>query len=223
MVRLVLASQSPARLATLRAAGLHPEAIVSGVDETSLGDETPSGLAGRLAQLKAEAVAERLSYGGETTVVVGCDSVLELHGSPYGKPHTAEVAVERWRLMRGRTGRLHSGHHVIVRSGSRLAAQNRTAETGVHFADLTDAEIDAYVATGEPLQVAGGFTIDGLGGAFVSRIDGDHHNVVGISLPLLRTMLLDLGVVWPDLWVAPAESSPHSGRHRGLGITGDSG
>lgn len=203
MVRLVLASQSPARLATLRSAGLHPEPIVSGVDETSLADETPAHLAGRLARLKAEAVAERLTYGPGTTVVVGCDSVLELHGSVYGKPHTPEVAVERWHLMRGQTGLLHSGHHVIVRSQDTAADQNRTAETAVHFADLTDSEIHAYVATGEPLQVAGGFTVDGLGGAFVSRIDGDHHNVVGISLPVLRTMLLDLGVSWPDLWDAP--------------------
>jgi septum formation protein len=201
--RLVLASASPARLATLRQAGLNPEVIVSGVDETGVAAGTPAELAGRLAQLKAEAVADRLGVGdARTTVLVGCDSVLELDGEIYGKPGQVEVAEARWRRMRGRSGVLHTGHHVIVLHDVDRRTDNRAAATRVHFAAVSDDEIAAYVATGEPLEVAGGFTIDGLGGPFVSGIEGDHHNVVGISLPLLRTMLAGLGVPWPSLWTA---------------------
>ena len=134
-------------------------------------------------------------------LVLGCDSVLELDGQVYGKPADAEVATQRWRLMRGGSGTLHTGHWVVDNrdrgSGATLGA---TASTVVHFADLSDAEIEAYVATGEPLAVAGGFTLDGFGGAFVSGVTGDPHNVVGISLPLLRLMLDELGFVWTDFW-----------------------
>jgi septum formation protein len=200
-LRLVLASASPARLATLRQAGLDPEPIVSGVDESGVQADSAPALAARLAQLKAEAVAARIVAGSEPTVVIGCDSVLELDGAVYGKPQTPEVAIERWQRMRGRSGVLHTGHHVIVLDITGSWAKNADASTKVHFAELSDAEIAAYVATGEPLQVAGGFTIDGLGGPFVTGIEGDHHNVVGISLPLLRLMLADLGVAWPTLWV----------------------
>ncbi len=133
-------------------------------------------------------------------VVIGCDSLLELDGLGYGKPRSAEEAIGRWRRMRGRAGLLHTGHCVLLDDGRRTERRAAVATTIVHFADLTDAEITAYVATGEPLQVAGAFTVDGLGGAFVSGIEGDHHNVVGISLPLLRGLLSDLGVGWPDLW-----------------------
>ncbi len=201
--RLVLGSQSPARLATLRNAGLDPEVIVSGVDESTVGTPDPADLAVRLAVLKARAVADRLPDGPGGPLVIGCDSVLEFDGAVHGKPHTAAEATRRWRHMRGGTGVLHTGHCVIDTADGREVA--RQAATTVHFADLSDAEIDAYVATGEPLHVAGAFTLDGLGGAFVTGIEGDPHSVVGISLPLLRTMVAELGVVWTDLWSTPAE------------------
>lgn len=199
-VRVVLASASPARLRTLRAAGLEAEVVVSGVDETAITAPRVADLAGRLARLKAEAVASGLAADPRPTVVVGCDSLLELHGAAYGKPGSAAEAEARWRRMRGGSGVLHTGHHVLLRRDGTDRARSAVASTTVDFADLSDAEIAAYVATGEPLQVAGAFTVDGLGGPFVTRIEGDYHNVVGISLPLLRDLLGDLGVVWPDLW-----------------------
>jgi len=200
-VRLVLASASPARLATLRHAGLDPEVMVSGVDESTVRAEDVAGLTARLARLKAAAVASRVVPGPAPVVVVGCDSLLELDGVGHGKPGTPALAIERWRRMRGRSGVLHTGHQVIV-VGPGAGTAAAVASTTVHFADLSDAELEAYVGTGEPLQVAGGFTVDGLGGPFVSGIEGDHHNVVGISLPLLRQLLLSLGVAWPSLWRA---------------------
>ena len=196
--RLILASASPARLATLRSAGIDPEVIVSGVDESGVEAATPAELAQRLATLKAEAVA--VDQDDPARLILGCDSVLELDGVAYGKPHTPDVAVERWQAMRGRSGVLHTGHRLIL--GDRSVG--RTASTKVHFADLSDAEIEAYVATGEPLVVAGAFTLDGLGGAFVAGIEGDPHNVVGISLPLLRVLVGELGLAWTDLWRASA-------------------
>ena len=193
-MRLILGSASPARLATLRSAGIHPEVMVSGVDESTVTTPDPVGLAVELATRKARAVAETVS----DAIVIGCDSVLELDGEMHGKPLDADEATIRWRAMRGRSGVLHTGHCLIdTRTGTEVA---RSADTTVHFADLTDAEIDAYVATGEPLLVAGGFTLDGLGGAFVTGIEGDPHTVVGISLPLLRTMFSELGFSWTDLW-----------------------
>ncbi len=192
--RLVLASQSPARLATLRAAGVEPEVVVSGVDESQVHSHDAANLAAALAQLKCRAVAARLA--DPDAVVVGCDSVLAFEGDVLGKPYDADTATMRWRRLRGRSGVLHTGH--CVRRGDRELID--TSSTVVHFADVTDEEIDAYVATGEPLQVAGAFTIDGLGGAFVRGIEGDPHGVVGISLPLLRELLRDVDVVWTDLW-----------------------
>lgn len=196
-MRVVLASQSPARLATLRNAGLDPEVVVSGVDESVLSTPDPAELSRELARLKAEAVAP----GFTDALVIGCDSVLEFQGVVHGKPHTAETAVERWRAMRGSSGVLHTGHCIVDTRDRRTIA--RSAETVVHFADLSDEEIAAYVATGEPLHVAGAFTIDGIGGAYVTGIEGDPHTVVGIGLPLLRELVGELGIAWHDLW-APA-------------------
>lgn len=200
MTPLVLASQSPARLETLRRAGVEPVVIVSGVDEDQLGELPPAELALQLAELKCAAVAGRddLPAGA---LVIGCDSVLDLDGRALGKPDDADDATARWREMRGRSGVLHTGHALRDTESGHVASA--TASTTVHFADVTDAEIAAYVATGEPLYVAGAFTIDGLGGAFVTGIEGDHHNVVGLSLPLVRELLAELGRSWVDLWADP--------------------
>jgi septum formation protein len=196
-VQLVLASASPARLATLRSAGIEPLVIVSGVDESQVDVLPPPELALQLAELKCSAVAERADLP-EDGLVLGCDSVLELDGEAFGKPRDAEEAVARWHQMRGRSGVLHTGHSLRETTSARVAAA--TASTTVHFADLSDDEITAYVATGEPLSVAGAFTVDGLGGAFVTGIEGDHHNVVGLSLPLVRELVAELGRAWTDLW-----------------------
>jgi septum formation protein len=198
---LVLASASPARLATLRGAGVEPVVIVSGVDESQLDDLPAAEHALQLAELKCAAVAGRddLPAG---CVVLGCDSVLELDGEVHGKPADAAEAVARWRRMRGRSGVLHTGHSLHDTVTGRVAAA--TASTTVHFAALSDDEVTAYVGTGEPLHVAGAFTVDGLGGAFVTGLDGDYHNVVGVSLPLVRDLLAELGRSWTDLWTAEA-------------------
>ena len=198
--RLILASASPARLRTLRSAGLSPEVLVSGVDETAVAASTVAELVSRLARLKAETAAAMLGNDQQATIVIGCDSLLELDGAAYGKPGSTAEATERWHRMRGRSGILHTGHHVLLRHAGQQRSASAVASTTVHFAELTDAEVTAYVATGEPLEVAGAFTVDGLGGPFISGIEGDHHNVVGISLPLLRTLLGGLGIAWPSLW-----------------------
>jgi septum formation protein len=194
---LVLGSASPARLQTLRNAGVEPTVIVSGIDESQLDGLPPAELALQLAELKCAAVAEREGLPA-AALVLGCDSVLELDGQALGKPADAAEAVLRWQQMRGRTGVLRTGHCLRDTTTGRVAAA--TASTTVHFADLDDAEIAAYVATGEPLQVAGAFRVDGLGGPFVTGIEGDHHNVVGVSLPLLRELVAELGHTWTDLW-----------------------
>lgn len=198
---LVLASASPARLATLRAAGVEPIVVVSGVDEDQVSDVPPAEMALQLAELKCAAVAGRNDLPPDV-LVLGCDSVLELDGEPLGKPADAAEATRRWQAMRGRAGVLHSGHCLRDTATGNVAAA--TASTTVHFADVTDEEIAAYVASGEPLQVAGAFTIDGLGGPFVTRLEGDHHTVVGVSLPLLRELVAELGHSWTELW-SPAE------------------
>lgn len=195
-MRIVLASQSPARLATLRSAGIEPEVIVSGVDEDQVTTTDAANLAAALAQLKCRAVAAQVDTDA---LVIGCDSVLALDGEIFGKPGTPAEASARWRRMRGRSGVLHTGH-CVSRGGEEVI---ETGSTVVHFAMVSDAEIEAYVATGEPLHVAGAFTIDGLGGAFVTGIEGDPHNVVGLSVPLLRTLVGDLGIAWTDLWNRP--------------------
>jgi septum formation protein len=200
-VRLHLASTSPARLATLRAVGIEPVTFAPGVDEdaavAAAGPLAAPEMVMLLARLKAEAVAS--AHPELNGLVLGGDSAFELDGVVYGKPHLPDVARERWHAQRGRAGLLHSGHWLIdTRTG---AAAGAPAVARVEFAsDITDAEIDAYIATGEPLEVAGAFTIDARGAAFIERIEGDPHAVVGLSIPLLRTLVRSLGVEWTDLW-----------------------
>ncbi|MGI5178913.1 Maf family protein [Dactylosporangium sp. CA-152071] len=204
MKTFILASASPARRRLLQAAGIEPRVIVSGVDESAI--EAPGGaaLAGTLAELKALAVAEAAGVAGTDALVLGCDSVLELDGDVLGKPADADEAVARWKAMRGRSGVLYTGHCLVdAGSGSNTS---KTVGTVVHFAEPDDEEIAAYVATGEPLHVAGAFTIDGLGGVFVDRIEGDHGNVVGLSLPTLRVLMSILGVRITDFWRGRIES-----------------
>ncbi len=215
MPSLLLASASPARLATLRSAGLDPAVLVSGVDEPAVvaryGVTDGEDVALVLARAKAEEVAGREEVPDDA-LVLGCDSVLELTGPDgerqvHGKPADAAQARERWRAMRGRSGVLHTGHWLVdAREDGSGATLGGVASVTVHFADVTDEEVDAYVATGEPLAVAGAFTLDGLGGAFVRGVEGDPHAVVGVSLPLLRELVREAGVSWPELWTPGARA-----------------
>jgi septum formation protein len=210
MTSLVLASTSPARLTLLRNAGIEPIVIAPGVDEPAVAARAEAaGLIGSVADLvqllakaKGEAVAGNPASGGN--IIVACDSSLELDGVSLGKPHQPEIARDRWRSMRGRSGTLHTGHWVIdnrnPQPGQLPPATGVVTSTLVHFADLSDAEIDAYVATGEPLQVAGAFTIDARGGAFIRAIEGDSHSVIGLSLAALRLACQQLGVEYTSLW-----------------------
>jgi septum formation protein len=191
---VVLASGSPARLAVLRAAGLEPKVVVSGVDESAFSADTPAELAGLLAEAKAAAVASGLAEG----LVIGCDSLLDLDGRALGKPASADEAAARWRAMSGRTGTLVTGHCVVDAATGRRAAA--VAGTRVRFGSPSQEEIAAYVASGEPLEVAGAFTLDGRGGWFVEGIDGDHGTVLGISLPVLRRLLAEVGYGVTGLW-----------------------
>ncbi|MEU6544423.1 nucleoside triphosphate pyrophosphatase [Streptomyces sp. NPDC046859] len=199
--RLVLASQSPARLNLLRQAGLSPEVLVSGVDEDAVTAPTPAELALALAEAKASVVAARPEVQG--AIVIGCDSVLDLDGQPLGKPADIEEAAARWKAMRGRAGTLQTGHCIYDTAIGRYSSA--TASTVVHFGEPTDDEIAAYVASGEPLHVAGAFTLDGRSAPFIDGIEGDHGNVIGISLPMVRRLLGRLGVGITELW-APAEA-----------------
>ncbi|MHC5703560.1 nucleoside triphosphate pyrophosphatase [Streptomyces tirandamycinicus] len=194
--RVVLASASPARLGLLRDAGLAPEVVVSGVDEDALTAPDPGTLALVLAEAKADAVATRPESAG--ALVIGCDSVLELDGEALGKPSDEEEATARWKSMRGRAGILRTGHCVVDTTTGRRASA--TDSTTVRFGDPTDAEIAAYVASGEPLHVAGAFTLDGRSAPFIDSIEGSHGNVIGLSLPLLRRLLAELGIGITDLW-----------------------
>jgi len=203
-VRLVLASTSPARLATLRAAGVEPLTISPGVDEDAVvaaaGHLEPAEMVELLARAKAEAVAE--SHGSTIDgLILGGDSAFVIDGIIHGKPHLPEIARERWLRQRGRTGVLYSGHWLIDhRGGTNHGCTGIVTHAEVTFADVTDDEIDAYIATGEPLHVAGAFTIDSLGGPFITSIVGDPHTVVGLSLPALRNLVRSLGIDWTNLW-----------------------
>ncbi|WSG06479.1 Maf family nucleotide pyrophosphatase [Micromonospora sp. NBC_01739] len=207
-IRLVLASASPARRKTLQAAGIEPDVLVSGVDESVVVTERAEDLCLELAGLKAQAVLARLRPAADQrTLVLGCDSVLAFDGQILGKPTDSADATARWERMRGRSGVLHSGHCILDVEGGRRA--EAVASTVVHFADIDDHEIATYVRSGEPLAVAGAFTIDGLGGPFVERIEGDPSTVIGLSLPLLRRLLAELDLRITDLWtkVAPGSQS----------------
>jgi len=193
---LVLASASPARLRLLRDAGLDPRVVVSGVDESTVVADDPRELVLALATAKARTVAADLL--GHRRLVLGCDSMLVFDGETMGKPGTPEAATERWLRMRGKHGVLLTGHCVIDTSTDRQASD--VGETTIHFGEPTDAEIAAYVASGEPLQVAGAFTLDGRAAPFIDGIDGDASNVIGLSLPLLRRLLGELGVGITELW-----------------------
>jgi septum formation protein len=189
-----------------------PTVEISGIDESDVTATTPDGVALELAQRKARTVAARLRG---PALVVGCDSVLDIDGTGYGKPGSAGEANARWRLMRGRSGVLVTGHCLIAVDSPRHREVTDVARTVVHFANVSDEEIDAYVASGEPLHVAGAFTLEGLGGAFIEGVDGDPHNVMGVSVPLLRRLVGTLGIRWIDLWDRPRHRDPgRDGRHR---------
>jgi septum formation protein len=201
----VLGSQSSARLNVLRSAGIDPVVRVSGVDEdavaAALTDPRPAELVTALAEAKAHAVVAALAGELPDAVVIGCDSMLSINGTMVGKPGTPEVARTRWQEMAGKTGELLTGHVVLRLSHGVVDRTASGAETTtVRFGTPSDAELDAYLATGEPLHVAGGFTLDGMGGWFVDGIDGDPSSVIGISLPLTRRLLAEVGVSVIDLW-----------------------
>jgi septum formation protein len=195
-MRLILASASPSRLRLLRAAGIDPEVVVSAVDEDQMLEQMPDASPQEVAVVLAQAKARDVAVRHPGRLVLGADSVLDVDGRSLGKPLTAQVAVARWRELRGRSAELITGHCLIHPDGETVAA----ARTRVHFAQPDDAEIDAYVATGEPLHVAGGFTLDGYGSAFVQGVEGDPANVIGLGIPLLRQMIRDAGLNWTDLW-----------------------
>ncbi|MFC0544304.1 Maf family protein [Kutzneria chonburiensis] len=204
-MRLVLGSQSSARLNVLRAAGIEPVVRVSGVDEdavaAALTDPRPAELVTALAEAKAHAVVAALAGELPDALVIGCDSMLSINGAMVGKPGTPEVARARWQEMAGKTGELLTGHVILRLSDGVVDRTASGAETTtVRFGTPSDAELDAYIATGEPLHVAGGFTLDGMGGWFIDGIDGDHSSVIGISLPLTRRLLAEVGVSVTDLW-----------------------
>jgi len=219
-VRLVLASASPARRAVLRAAGVEPVVAVSGVDEdaiaATLAQPSPADLVTTLARAKADAVANAAAQRYPDAVVVGCDSMFTMDGPDgtvvVGKPGTTEVARQRWAGMSGSCGHLFTGHAVIrLIDGKPAASASGVRVTSVHFGQLTEPELEAYLASGEPLQVAGGFTLDGRGGWFVDGVTGDPSNVVGISLPLTRRLLTEVGISVVDLWPEQRFGSPEPG------------
>ncbi|WDH77975.1 Maf family protein [Microbacterium esteraromaticum] len=212
-MRVCLASTSPARLMLLRQAGIEPLIVAPDVDEDAVAASaeaargaplSPDELVLLLARAKAAEVAARMpdEHPRFDGIVIGGDSMFAIDGQVHGKPYTAEVARERWQQMRGATGILHSGHSVFRVHPDRPPVEaTAVAEAAVTFAaDVSDAELDAYIASGEPLYVAGSFTVDSLGGPFITRVDGDPSTVVGMSLSTLRRLAGELGVTWTDLW-----------------------
>lgn len=207
MMRLVLASSSPARAALLRSAGIEPEIVLPDADEPALAAEArkqdpnlgAEALVALLAKAKAESVVSNpLTHGA---LVLGGDSALEFEGEILGKPHEPEIAIQRWQRLSGKSGVLHSGHYLIDnRDSNNPVGKAMVSSTKVFFSKVSDQEIAEYVATGEPLKVAGAFTIDGLGGAFIDRIEGDSHTVVGLSLKVLRELAAGFGVHYPSFW-----------------------
>jgi septum formation protein len=193
-VPLILASGSAGRLGLLRHAGIEPEVVVSGVDETCDESRDTAAMVAILAERKASAVASLRP----DALVLGCDSLLDFEGQPFGKPATPDQAAAGWRAMAGREGTLYTGHCLIDGATGRQVGE--VAATLVRFGTPTEAELAAYIATGEPHALAGGFSIDGRGAPFVDGIDGDPGTVIGLSLPLLRRMLAEFGIAITDLW-----------------------
>ncbi len=190
----VLASASPARLRLLRAVGIDPTVCPSDFDESQMQEANPQALVEALAQGKAAVVARQFA----DALVLGCDSVLALDGEIYGKPENVDVAIARWKTMRGKVGQLYTGHCLKdTRQGQTMTT---CGITEVHFAQVSDRQIAAYVATGEPLNCAGCFALEGRGGLFVEKLVGCHSNVIGLSLPLLRSLLSQLGYDITDFW-----------------------
>lgn len=193
-IPIVLASASPARRRLLQSAGIEPIVRVSNFDESAIQLSDPKQLVQTLAECKAQAVAAEFAEG----LILGCDSVLFINGEIYGKPASENEAIARWHKMSGQVGDLYTGHALIDRYQNQTLV--RCQVTRVYFACLSDRAIQAYVATGEPLNCAGCFALEGRGGLFVEKIEGCHSNVIGLSLPLLRQMLSQLGYDVTDLW-----------------------
>jgi len=196
MPTIVLASQSTSRLRLLEGAGLNPKVMVSNVDEETdfFNEMTPEDMVIALAITKAHTVLEKIDY---PAIIIGCDSTFDVDGVSFGKPGTTNIARERAQKISGRSGLLHTGHCIIDTSTGKEIADRIT--TKVTFSKMTTVEIDDYVASGEPLHVAGGFTLDGYGSPFIPAIEGDYTNVVGISMPFLRSAMAQLGYSWPDV------------------------
>ena len=196
MPKIVLASQSTSRLRLLEGAGINPTIIVSKVDEETdfFNAMSPADMVIALAVTKAHTVREQIDY---PALIIGCDSTFDVDGVSFGKPGTPDIARERAKKISGRSGLLHTGHCIIDTAQGREIADRVT--TKVTFSELTDHEIDDYIASGEPLQVAGGFTLDGFGSPFIPVIEGDYTNVVGLSMPFLRSAMSQLGYSWPEV------------------------
>ena len=194
--KIVLASASPSRLRLLTSAGIRPTVVVSGVDEEDVAYSqlTPRELVTALAIVKAHTVRTFIDY---PALIIGCDSTFEFEGESLGKPGSAVNAIARAKRLRGNSGLLHTGHCII--DTAKEIEISDVATTRVHFANMTDEEIEGYVATGEPLHVAGGFTLDGISAPFITKIEGETSNVIGLSLPLLRNAVNQLGYKWFEL------------------------